>query len=402
MGINTYNMEKAKNKIKNNDNISEKNKELILKHDEELELNNFSDDRRYKYLTRLPYLAEEIDKPFEELKKEDVKKKIVLYLHRRDDINSTTKADYKVLFKRFMKFLNDGEYPDSVKWISTDEYNKTDDLNPADMLKEDDIIELSEACTNPRDKALIHFLFEVGLRVSELLELKLKHFEDAQQYLKVHIPPTKTKSRDLFIVTSVPYVNRYLSYHPRNNGRDSAFLVNIGNRNKGKPMEYPAVRKRLRDIRADTDIKKAVNPHFFRKSSATFKAAKGWSEYELCSWFGWKTGSQVVQKYIAASGRTSIDRKKKQHGIEDEESTKPKLTPDRCPRCKEPLEEGISFCPNCGFALTKESAEKIEESEEKLQKSMEKTEDSAAQSFVKELKKNPELMEKFQKMMEDE
>lgn len=400
MGINDYNLEKAKDRIEKNDNILEENKELILEHDRQLELNEYSESRRYKYLTRLPYLAEQIDVSFKEAEKKDIED-IILYLQRREDINSTTRADYKVLLKRFMKAINGGGYPESVKWVSTEKYNQSKDLIPEDLLTEKDIQTLREACKNPRDKALIQFFWEVGPRVSEAMELKIKHFKDAEQYMRVHIPATKTKGRKLFIVTCVPYVNKYLSYHPRSDDPDAPFFVNIGTRNQGEAMEYQAIRKRLRDIKKRTDIEKSASPHHFRKSSATFKAGKGWSEYELCSYFGWVVGSQVVQRYIAASGRSTEDRIKQQHGIEDEEDMKPELTPEQCPRCYELLEEGISFCPNCGFALTKGAAEKIESGEEEVEEKTSEIEEKMSQKFIEFVSENPEIKEKFKESLED-
>ena len=393
-------IERAKERLEENEDILEEHKTAILDFDRHLELNDYSDARRYKYLVRLPKIAKELDVPFEEAEKKDMED-VVLWIKRRDDIADRTKSDYKILLKRFYKWVGDGEYPDCVDWLEID-HSKSNDKLPEEMLVEEDIEALINNAQNPRDKALISLLWETGARIGELIDLTVGSIEDHRHGLKI-VVDGKTGSRRLPLIESVPYLNQWLEEHPDRKNKDAPLWVNIGDVNEGKKMNYPAIRKMLNDVCNRSGIEKPVNPHNFRHSRATYMATR-FTEAQMCEWFGWVQGSDIPAKYTHLSGRDIDSDYARLHGIEEEENQKEsKLIPDECPRCGKTVARESSFCPRCGQALDIEATQRVEESTSNISEVLAELSDEESDEkqdpfkvFQEEVQKLREAQEKNQ------
>lgn len=93
------------------------------------------------------------------------------------DYADWTKHDYKVTIRKFYQSLegmDDGNYPEKVRWVKTAVKNGNHKL-PEDLLNEIEVKALIDACDNPRDRATVSLLYESGIRVSELANLRIKH-----------------------------------------------------------------------------------------------------------------------------------------------------------------------------------------------------------------------------------
>lgn len=384
MPTNSYNIERGKGNIQKSKDILEENKKSLLEFDRELELNDYSVARRYKYLVQLPQIAKQLEIPFRKATREDIED-IVLWIKRRDDLADITKNDYKKLLKRFYKWLNEGKYPESISWLKVNHNDKNNKL-PEQMLDEDDIEELIDNALNPRDKALISILWETGARIGELIDLTVGSIEDRKHGLKI-VVDGKTGSRRVPLIESVPYLNKWLEEHPNRDKKESPLWVNIGEVNLGEKMNYPAIRKMLKSVKRRSKVDKPVNPHNFRHSRATYLANR-FTEAQLCEWFGWVQGSDVPYKYVHLSGRDIDNSYDRLHGIVDEENQEEsKLTPKDCPRCQEKNPPKARYCNRCGMALSLEAAQKMEQSSSKL-----------SAGFLELSKENPELLD----LLEDE
>jgi len=376
-------IEKARKRVEDNEDILPENREAILDFDRELELNDYSVSRRYKYLTRLPKIGEVLDVAFKDAEREHIEE-IVLWLKRREDINKTTQNDYKILLRRFYKWLNDGEYPECIEWLEVDNNLDSDKL-PEEMLSEEDVEELLKNAQNPRDKAIISMLWETGCRISELLSLTIRSIEDHKHGFKI-VVEGKTGARRLPLIESVPYLQQWLEEHPERENKDAPLWVNIGQVNKGEKMAYRSVRKMLNEVGKRANLDKPNHPSHFRDSRATYLASR-FTEAQMCQWFGWVQGSDVPAKYVHMSGRDIDPDYARLHGIEEEEDHKvSKLIPDECPRCGETVPKEASFCSNCGQALSREAISEVEEDEEKVIK-----------DFMEFIEDNPELKDAIEK-----
>jgi len=365
MGVNKVNIPAISERIKNNEEILPENKNLIFDFQRYLEINDYTDSRIYKYLVTLPKLAEQLNIPFNSATKEDIEK-LVLWVNRRRKIGDTTKLHYRIMLKRFYKWLNgDEEYPQCVKFIKTTEkvYNKK---LPKNMLNPQDLENLLKGAISPRNRAFIIFLWETGGRAEEILTLKVGDIEDHKQGMKV-VVKGKKGSRRLMLIESVPYILDWLKSHPNREDENAPLWINIGAKNNGEPVKYNAMLKMLKLTAKKIGLKKPVHFHNFRHSRATYMANK-FTESQLCEWFGWVQGSRVPARYVHLSGRDIDDAYLKMYGIKESEKdeNEDKLKIIKCPRCGFDNGSVHKYCGRCGMTLDLKTAMKEKNLTDKL------------------------------------
>ena len=84
-----------------------------------------------------------------------------------------TKRKMKQILRSFYKWLyNTDEYPPIVKWVIVD--RDVQNKLPEDLLNEEEVKKLVENCKNQRDKTIIALLWDTGMRVGELLNLRIR------------------------------------------------------------------------------------------------------------------------------------------------------------------------------------------------------------------------------------
>jgi integrase/recombinase XerD len=69
--------------------------------------------------------------------------------------------------------LNGGKEPLKTRWIKTT-LKKRDRKLPEDMLKEEEVELMIKAALNKRDKAIIALLWDIGARIREIGDLRIK------------------------------------------------------------------------------------------------------------------------------------------------------------------------------------------------------------------------------------
>lgn len=386
-------VESALEAIEQSDSVHQDNATLVKEYRRDKQLNGMSEATQQRNIAYLKKMAEHVgDTRFEDMDKGDVKE-IVSWVHGRDLADATIDT-YKKAIRSFWTWLNDGDEPgeiDEIAWIELSNSNGSQKL-PQDLLTKDEIEAQVEAAKNPRDKALIKFLYETGARIGEIIDLTVGDIEDRDHGKKVVIDG-KTGSRRLPLVESVPYLNNWLNAHP-NPEKESPLWCKIQQGSPDDKLGYQYVREKiLKKNMERADIDKPSNPHHYRHSRAT-ELAQEMTEQELCKWFGWVQGSDVPQRYVNLSGRDIDDTYDEMHGIKEPEEDD--TTPDviKCPRCQELNEPDAGFCMRCGFALDEEAKVEQEQVEETTQESIPEiqndTEAQVVQAVLEDLRENPE------------
>ena len=191
--------------------LSERNCELILEFERKLLSEGLTSVRVEKYIEKLRKIGEALGKDFDKVTKRDIED--FVYRVERSDYSPWIKHDYKVVLKRFYKWLKGGdeEYPEEVKWIKTTLKAK-DELLPEDLLTEDEVMKLIEACTNPRDKAFIITLYESGARIGEVGSMRIRDVSFEGSYARLMLSG-KTGSRRVIVVAAVPYLQTWIQNH---------------------------------------------------------------------------------------------------------------------------------------------------------------------------------------------
>ncbi len=329
-----------------NSEITERNKQLLFEFRDFLILQGVKAPRIEKHLDNLGRVLKWLGKDADKATKRDIEV-IVAKITRSRTISDWTKYDYKRSIKAFWTWLGMEELVKDIK-------NPTPKNNlPKEVLTEEEIKKMIEAADNLRDKAMIAVLYESGTRRGEFLSLRIRDvvFDDYGAVIKVR---GKTGERRIRLVSSVPYLLRYLDIHPRKDDPDAPLWVKMWYPGKGEPVNYNTFSAQLKNIAKKAGIKKKVHMHIFRHSRATV-LANYLTEAQMCEYFGWVQGSDMPRIYIHLSGRDVDDAILRIYGLAKDNKQKPLLSPVACPRCNMLNEGGARFCSRCGLPLTEDA-----------------------------------------------
>ncbi len=192
-------------------------------------------------------------------------------------LSSTTQARILSGIKSWFKFFN---------------YNDIMETNPAELLETPRLmrklpvvlsveeinsmvvqIDLSTE-TGQRNRAIIEMLYGSGLRVSELVNLKLSNFYFEQQYVRVigkgnseRLVPASTES--------IKQVKLYVDYNrkqiPIKRGNEDYVFLN----RRGQHLTREMVFVIIKNLAFMAGIKKKISPHTFRHTFATHLVENG-------------------------------------------------------------------------------------------------------------------------------
>jgi len=345
--------------------ISEKNKKLILDFRDFCSLNGIGLPRISRYLGVLKDWALLIKKDFDKAAKQDIEK-AVLVVQQNERYSPWTKATYKIMLKRFYKWLKGtgDDHPEEVKWIKT-LVKKTEKkvISNSELLTEDEVKRLVDVAEHPRDKAFVSILFESGTRVGELASLQIENvnFDEYGAILNVN---GKTGPRPIRIISSTPYLMNWMESHPIKKDSKAPLWINVGNTNHCKPLKYANIRCLLKELFKKAGIGKRFNPHMFRHARATF-LADHLTEFQMNQYFGWIQGSEMPSTYVHMSGKKIDSSILALNGIKSvnehkESSMKPRI----CPRCDTINTADAKFCLRCGGIMDIKTAFELEEKKE--------------------------------------
>lgn len=367
------------------DKITGEDKDLIFRFQNECYSQSLSHTRVVFYLDKLKHVCLRWSSvPLHEMDKDSVKETIARierdgwhqHKKRKDDNTESekirysehTKQGYKVTIKKFFQWAKGNEwkskkYPDMVDWIRTSVPHNHKRL-PEEILTQEDVFKMINSSSNIRNKALISSLYESGCRIGELLPLKLKNLEFDNYGAVIHVHG-KTGSRRIRLITSVPHLANWVNNHPNKDNPESEIWVSVGTRNNSKMISYHLVLKILRKVAKKSGVEKAINPHMFRHSRATYLANK-LTEAQMKEFFGWTQGSEMASVYVHLSGRDVDSAILKIHGKLLEEKTEDKLTLKKCPRCYQENSSDVDFCYRCHLPLNEKTALELQSKEKQL------------------------------------
>ncbi len=334
--------------------ISEKNKELILKFNDELIIEGLSKPRLILYINKLKVLARRLNKDFDKAKVEDIKR-LVSDLQQRD-YSPWTKQTYKVVIRRFYTWLKEASF---VDWVNI-KISRSEKRLPSegDLLTEEDVKKLISSAEHPRDKAFISMLWESGARIGELGNLSIKNvcFDKHGVILSLR---GKTGARKIRLISSTPYISTWLNMHPFKDDPSSAVWINTGCRNHNQNMKYSAMCILVKNLFHKAGLKKRCNPHMFRHSRATFMADH-LTEFQMNQYFGWVQGSDMPATYVHMSGKNVDDAILRMNGVITETKEEVQQKPRICLKCETINAYDSKHCNKCGGILDLKYAMEME------------------------------------------
>jgi len=347
-------LESILRRIKESEILSQTKKDIILRYFTAVQNEGLSQARIIRILEQTKKVGEWLKTEFDKATRQDIEE-MVSFIHSNPNWSYYTIASYKITIKRFYKwFLGDNEeYPVIVKWIKIGDANSRRKKKlPTELITEEDVQNILKACKNPRDRALISLLWESGARIGELATAQIKSlsFRETEAELVIH---GKTGYRKILLLSSVPYLKKWLEYHPKPQDKEMPLFTLLEVKRLEKGITYPCIAKTLRTAMKKAGVNKPNNPHLWRHSRATF-LANYLTEAQLCSVLGWVQGSKEAGTYVHLSGRETNEKIRQINGIETskEEKFKSVLTPIVCPICNETNEPNSITCLRCSNPLT--------------------------------------------------
>ncbi|MBR5957085.1 MAG: site-specific tyrosine recombinase XerD [Salinivirgaceae bacterium] len=190
-----------------------------------------------------------------------------------EDQNMSIRSQARILsgIKSFFKYLlvHDIIDHDPSEMIETPKLGRKlpTVLSPEEIKQLIEAVDLGSE-TGYRNRAILETLYGCGLRVSELINLKLTDLHFAESYLKIkgkgskeRLVPIGHYMRDAITLYIHNYRDTLNIYHKDEN---ILFL----NR-RGKKMTRVMVFTIIKDLAAKINLKKTISPHTFRHSFAT-------------------------------------------------------------------------------------------------------------------------------------
>ncbi len=124
-----------------------------------------------------------------------------------------------------------------------------------EVLTSEDVKTLLEVANNARDKALISVLANTGLRIAEVLNLKLDQLERE----RLIVPTKGGKFREVYLNENCAKdIQNYIKVRKEN--KDGLLFVS----NQGSIMREDSINKTLKKLAKKAGVEKNVYPHLFR------------------------------------------------------------------------------------------------------------------------------------------
>jgi integrase/recombinase XerC len=221
--------------------------------------------------------------------------------------SSQTRKRKLATIRSFLKFLKENQiiYGNPADTI---EGPIREEREPAILLKTEYKALLQVAGESPRDFAIVVLFLQTGLRVSELVNLKLEDVEFVSRELTVR----QGKGRKDRVVPLVGQANAalkiYLAIRDSNTGYDNVFLAR-----NGTSMDVRTVRYRIHKYYMDAGIKKKASVHTLRHTFATHQIHNGLKLNQLKEVLGHKK-METTYKYVHLD-RTNLRQEMEQGAL---------------------------------------------------------------------------------------
>ena len=284
---------------------------------------------------------------------------------------------------------------------------KRRDIDPNEVLTPKEIKKMICKADNLRDKALISILFESACRVSEITDMSIKDFRPDNSGAIIAVKG-KTGKRSIRLIDSVPYITKLINNHPYKDNSDSPLFIRFSG-GYGGSLTTQGVTHILKMIGNRADMKKRLNPHWFRHSGIDYLARKGFRERDLRIRAGWGKDSSMVNIYLHYDEDEVNNKYAEMKGIKIEDvETINELEPIKCPRCNKVNPADSLYC-NCGMVLSmdvvkaEQLKKKADEFTNKLMKTPISKEADTSKGLLEALyqtmKNNPIMLEKFKEIL---
>ncbi|MEK7680588.1 MAG: tyrosine-type recombinase/integrase [Patescibacteria group bacterium] len=259
-----------------------------------LKANNFSEETAYNYERDLKifeyFLNEDIKKVFNKIDKTDLLRyKAYLGSSDRRTAISTNRPNKKLssysinrmlsALRSYLKFMEDMDHttpisPAAIKLIKNiKKHAQVPEFEEIIKIIEAPIKYEGEERVALRNRAMLETLFATGMRISELLSLKVNQID---QTGRIYVLGKGKKQRFVYLTPrALAHLKNYLA--KRNSTSDMLFVPYRGrnNQEKNKKISTNYLQFKIKKYRELLDINIPISAHTLRHGFATFLAENG-------------------------------------------------------------------------------------------------------------------------------
>lgn len=269
-------------------------------------------------------------------------------------------SNYQKAFRVFYRFHDLGIEPDDIK-IDKEQGRQ---LQPDDLLFQDDVDCILENCNGLRDRALVTLALATGQRVDAIRTLRRRHVTFEGQTMEIQLNEEegtlKGASGSKPLLWAKEYVRMWYNNHPYSNDPDAALFCSMpdaplpDNRDPRGPIHYQTVRDKIKRIENRSGIDKKLYAHLLRHTAITRMCLEGLQEQQIKKVVGWAKDSSRFNIYVHLADKLSNDSIRDQLGLPTSGDI-PVLgrpTLKECPECHDRLPEDADVCRVCHVPLT--------------------------------------------------
>lgn len=296
-----------------------------------MQTNNYSSETIYNYecdLKTFVNFLREIKMPFKKIDKKTILN-YKAYLASQDRKTAKGNDAEKRLsgytmnrmlsaLRSYFKYLIEMDHacplsPETIKLA------KTDKKHPR-VAEFEDIVKLIESPNQfekneivaSRNRAMLEVLFSTGMRISELLNLKLEQIDKTG---RIFIKGKGRKERFVYLTErAYRYLNEYLT--KRDGGGEYLFLPlrGLNSSKKSKKVSTNYLQERIKKYREALGINVPISAHSLRHAFATFLVEQGANPAAIQILLGHES-LQTTTRYVNASDRYAEDEHRKFHPL---------------------------------------------------------------------------------------
>ncbi|MBI5807114.1 MAG: site-specific tyrosine recombinase XerD [Ignavibacteriales bacterium] len=192
-------------------------------------------------------------------------------IQRKEGLSSSTTARYMTSIKRFFQFLEDNNYIHKNPTITLSKVKISRKLPEVLSFYEvDKILQMPKVddVAGLRDKAILELLYSSGLRVSELINLKVNDLFFDDEIVRVLGKGSKERIVPMGS-SAIEWIKKYLLYSRPSLEKKMKSQNHLFLNKKGTKLSRMAIWQIVDKYSKEAGIEKEVHPHIFRHSFAT-------------------------------------------------------------------------------------------------------------------------------------
>lgn len=337
------------------------------------------------HLNRLRLSAERADTALTAMELDDVNISLSR-LKREFEFKEGSRRDYRKALRVFFRWRD-------VAWAEDIKIGASPDrsVDREDLLTDEEVNDMPEVGSNPRDKALIALLDDTGLRIGAIGSLRIKDVDLSGKigYISINEDANvKDASGRKPLTYSRGQLANWLDVHPTPDEPEAPVIDKsegwTGDDDSGA-MTQQYLSRRVKMIAEDADLDgDRIHTHLFRKTTISRWIREDVHEQVIKSRVDWVKDSQQFETYSGVEDEQLNEQFLEHYDLaEPDESERTKL--ENCTVCGTPLRGTENVCPSCAAPLNESGRDAIERVESSARDSMVEEDDAEKRLTISEM-----------------